>query len=78
MDIIDERDHLLVVGPLPCLEERDMSTEVKGMTPTITATREGGMYSKQVNLPVAVTGELTTTYKKGMLKVKLKKAKAVT
>jgi HSP20 family protein len=74
IDIFDERDHLRVVAELPGVEEHDIEAEGTGTVLTISAERGDRKYSKRVELPAPVTGELMTTYKHGVFEVKLKKA----
>jgi HSP20 family molecular chaperone IbpA len=76
VDIFDEGDHLRVVAELPGIEERDIRTEVKGDMLTISAEGSGRRYNKQVKIPAPVTSGASSTYKHGVLEVKLKKAGA--
>ncbi len=43
----------------------------------ISSERGDRKYSKRIEFPTPVTGELTATYKHGVLEVRLKKAKQV-
>jgi HSP20 family protein len=62
------------VAELPGVEEHDIEAEGTGTVLTISAERGDRKYSKRVELPAPVTGELKTTYKHGVFEVKLKKA----
>ena len=73
VDVFDEGDHLRVIAKLPGVEEHDIKTEIEGSALTISTDTKGKRYSKRVDLPVAVTGKLTTSYKHGVLELKLKK-----
>jgi len=77
VDIFDEGDHLRVIVELPGVEQNDIRTEVKGTALMIMAESVDRKYSKRVDLPAAVMGEPTATYRHGVLEVRLKKAKAV-
>jgi len=75
--VFNEGEHLRVVAKLPSVKEHDIKAEAKGTMLTISAERGDRKYSKRVELPTSVTGELTATYKHGVLEVRLKKAKQV-
>lgn len=73
VDVLDEGDHLRVVAELPGIQEHDIKAEAKGTALTISAERGDRGYSERVELPAPVTGELTMSYKHGVLELKLKK-----
>ena len=73
VDIFDEKDHLRVVAELPGVEEHDIKTEIKGSALRISAESKDRKYDKRVELPAAVMGELATSFKHGVLEIKLKK-----
>ncbi len=75
VDVFDEGDHLRVVAELPGVEEHDIRAEAKGTVLTISAERGDRNCSERVELPAPVSGELTTSYKHGVLEIKLKKAR---
>jgi HSP20 family protein len=75
VDIFENEKEIIVVAELPGVEEKDIKTEVEERTLKISAESRDRKYSKEVELPAAVTSELESTYKNGVLEVKLKKAK---
>lgn len=74
VDVFDEGDHLRVVAELPGVEEHDIKAEARGTVLTISAERGDRNYSERMELPAPVSGELTISYKHGVLEIKLKKA----
>jgi HSP20 family protein len=72
-DVFDEKEQVIVIAELPGVEEKDIKTELVEQTLKISAESKDRKYSKEVELPAAVTGEPETTYKNGVLEVKLKK-----
>lgn len=77
VDIFDEKDHILVVAELPGIEESDIKIEVKGDILTLSAERGEKKYSKEVLLPSKVDEKsLTSSYKNGILEIKLERIKA--
>ena len=73
VDVFDEGDHLRVVAEPPGIEEHDIKTEAKGTMLTILAERGDRKYSERIELPTPITGEISLTYKHGVLELKLKK-----
>jgi len=73
VDIFENEEEITVIAELPGVEEKDIKTEIKERTLKISAETKERKYSKEVELPAAVTGELESTYKNGVLEVKLKK-----
>ena len=73
VDTFENEKEITVIAELPGVEEKDIKTEVVGRTLKISAETKERKYSKEVELPAAVTGELESTYKNGVLEVKLKK-----
>ena len=77
VDIFDEKDHILVVAELPGIEESDIKIEVKGDILTLSAERGEKKYSKEVLLPSKVDEKsLISSYKNGILEIKLERIKA--
>ena len=75
VDIFENENEITVIAELPGVEEKDIKTEVAERTLKISAQTKERKYSKKVELPAAVTGELESTYKNGVLEVRLKKVK---
>lgn len=73
VDIFENEKEVTVIAELPGIEEKDIKTEVEERTLKISAETKERRYSKEVELPAAVTGELESTYRNGVLEVKLKK-----
>jgi HSP20 family protein len=74
VDVFDEKDHVLVLAELPGVAEENIASEVKGDILTIKASNSDRQYRKEVILPSEVdSGTLTTSYKNGILEIKLKK-----
>jgi len=77
VDIFDERDHILVVAELPGIEESDIKIDIKGDILTLSAERGEKKYSKEVLLPSkADEKSLISSYKNGILEIKLERIKA--
>ena len=76
VDIFDEEDLVLVVAELPGVEERDIHLEVKDDILNLTAEGKDRKYSKEVLLPSVVDADtMESTYKNGVLEIKLIKRK---
>ena len=73
VDVFENEKEITVIAELPGVEEKDIRTEVEERNLKISAETKDRKYSKEVELPAAVTGELESTYKNGVLEVKLKK-----
>ncbi|MBI5286542.1 MAG: Hsp20/alpha crystallin family protein, partial [Deltaproteobacteria bacterium] len=75
VDIFDEKDHIMVVAELPGVNEEEIKIEVKDDILNLTAKGRVRKYSKEVLLPSPVDkSTLTSTYKNGVLEVKVKKS----
>ena len=74
VDVFDEDDAVLVVAELPGVEEKDIQTEINEDTLELSTTTKGRMYAKKIQLPCEVNqAEITSTYKNGVLEIKLPK-----
>lgn len=74
IDVIEEDDHILVVGDMPGVEKDDIQFEVKEQTLWLT-TEKGRRYKKEVELPTVVKAEeAALSYKNGVLELKLPKS----
>lgn len=75
VDVFDEGEELLVVAELPGVREDEIEVSVKGETASISAGKKERRYAKEVALPApAVSGSVKTSYKNGILEVRMKKA----
>lgn len=75
-DVFDEDDHILVVVELPGIEESDIKIDISGDIVTLSAERGEKKYSKEVLLPCKVDEKsLTSSYKNGILEIKLERLK---
>ncbi|MDA2929106.1 hypothetical protein MYX84_04005 [Acidobacteria bacterium AH-259-O06] len=78
VDIFDEDDHVLVVCEIPGSEEDKMAVKLNKDKLSITAEtfhRKGGTFQKELVLPCVPEGELSQSYKNGILRVKIMKEK---
>lgn len=74
VDLFDEEDHLRIIAELPGVSEESITTEVKGDVLVIKAINSDRKYSKEVLLSGKVDpSSLTTSYKNGILEIKVKK-----
>lgn len=74
VDIFDEEDHLLVIVELPGVNKENITTDVRGDVLTIKASDGDRKYSKEIVLPGKIdSGTLTTSYKNGILEIKIQK-----
>lgn len=75
VDIFDEKNEIVIVAELPGVEEKAIKTTMKGNILNISAESKDRKYTKEVKLPSKVTGEIESTYKNGVLELKIKKKK---
>jgi HSP20 family protein len=74
VDVFDEKDHVLVIIELPGVAEEQIRTTVNGDILTLSATDGGRKYYKEVVLPKDVdAGTLTSSYKNGVLEIRMSK-----
>ncbi len=73
IDIFDEQDHVLVVAEIPGVEEETIVVNLEKDKITIQADKPGRKYHKELILPCVPKGELSKTYKNGILELKIKK-----
>jgi len=73
VDVFDEKEHISVIAEMPGVADEDIKVDVKGDILKLSATTGDRKYSKEVLLPSKVKGEPETTYKNGILKIKLRK-----
>lgn len=76
IDIIAEKDYIMVVAEMPGVEEEAIKTEIGDSGTKLVIFTEGEAkkrYYKEVDLPSPVKGELKRMYKHGVLEVRLEK-----
>jgi len=76
VDVFDEAEHILVIAELPGVSEDKIKIEVAGDILNLTASDTDKKYAKEILLPSKVKpASLKTTYKNGILEIKLDKEK---
>lgn len=76
VDVFDEEDHILVIVELPGVSEDKIKIEVAGDILNLTASDTDKKYAKEILLPSKVKPpSLKTTYKNGILEIRLEKEK---
>ncbi|MDA2936927.1 Hsp20/alpha crystallin family protein [Acidobacteria bacterium AH-259-A15] len=78
VDIFDEDNHLLVVCEIPGSKEDKIDVKLNKDKLSITAEtfqRKGGTFQKQLILPCIPEGELSQSYKNGILRIRIMKEK---
>lgn len=74
IDIFEEGDKVTVMSELPGVAEKDIDWDVEGDTLTIRASTSERKYYKEIVLPTPVEKkEAESTYRNGILQIKLKK-----
>ena len=73
VDVFDEQDYVLVVAEIPGAVEESIDVKLEKDKLTIQADKAGKKYQKELILPCVPEGELTKTYKNGILEVKITK-----
>jgi len=76
IDIMDEKDYMVVIAEVPGVEEEDIKIEIGDGGGKLIISTEGEdkrRYYKEVDLPSKVKGEIKRMYKHGVLEVKLEK-----
>jgi HSP20 family molecular chaperone IbpA len=73
VDVFDEEDYMRVIAELPGVEEKDIKVDVTGDTLIISADTLSRQYHRAVKLPCQPRAILTTTYRNGVLEVRLEK-----
>ena len=72
-DIFDEEDHVLIVAEIPGEREESIDVKLERDKLTIQADKAGKKYEKELILPCVPKGELTKTYRNGILEIKIQK-----
>lgn len=71
IDIFDGKDCMRVVAELPGVDEEDIKLNIENHALTISIPNH--RYYREVDLPRSVSDDVITTYKNGILEIKLKK-----
>jgi len=75
IDVLEERDEIAVVAELAGFQRENIRIQVKNQRLTLSAEALGHKYYKSLNLPKRVIpSNMCTTYKNGVLEIRLKKA----
>ena len=73
-DIFDEEDEIIVMAEMPGINADDIKLDLKEDILDISAQNEDRKYHKEVLLPAKIKAEtLQSSYKNGILKIKMKK-----
>jgi len=76
VDIFDEQTHILVIVELPGVSKENIKIDINGDILNLSTTDKNRQYAKEILLPHKVNVEtLKTTYKNGILEIKLEKLK---
>jgi HSP20 family protein len=74
VDVIDEKDEVVVVAELPGVENDEVKVNVKGMTLTIDVNNAERPYHRELELPAKVKkDQAKSSLRNGVLEVRLKK-----
>ena len=74
VDVLDERDRVVVIAELPGVEEKDIQVNVDGDILEISTSTDARRYQKEVLLPSAVDSKsLESFYRNGILEIRLAK-----
>jgi len=73
-DVFDEKEEIKVYAEMPGVNEGDIKLDLKGDILNISAQTSDRKYRKEILLPAKAKAEtLTSSYKNGMLEIKIKK-----
>jgi len=75
VDIFDEDDYVLAIVEIPGADEKSIKVNLEKDKLAISADKAGKKYSKKIVLPCVPEGEITKSFKNGILEIKIKKAK---
>lgn len=74
-DIFDEDDCVMAVIEIPGADEKSIKVDVKKDKLAVSADKAGKKYHKEIVMPCVPKGDVTKSYKNGILEIKIKKAK---
>jgi len=72
-DVFDEPDCFRIVAELPGVAEGDIKTSFNPKSHRLVILAPNHIYYKEIDLPPQATGEVTTSYKNGVLEVRVGK-----
>jgi len=73
VDIFDEDDYVLAIIEIPGAEEDSIEVKLEKDKLAVVADKAGKKYHKKIILPCVPKGEITKSYKNGMLEIKISK-----
>jgi HSP20 family protein len=74
IDVLEEKNELVVVAELAGFNREDLAIQVKNQRLNLSAETFDRKYHKSLNLPkVVIPNTLRTTYKNGVLEIRLRK-----
>lgn len=77
VDVIEEKDKVVLLGELPGVSEGSIRLEIKGDVVSIRAEENDCKYAKEVLLPCAVAPKpMSVTARNGVVEVRLRKVTA--
>ncbi|MDD2714906.1 MAG: Hsp20/alpha crystallin family protein [Candidatus Wallbacteria bacterium] len=75
-DVFDEADEVKIYAEMPGVNQEDIKLDLKEDILDISARNGNRKYHKEILLPVKILpGNLTSSYKNGMLEIMLKKSR---
>jgi HSP20 family protein len=75
VDVLEENDEIVVVADFAGFSRENLKVQVKSLRLNLVAEASGRKYHKSLNLPKRVIpSTIHTTYKNGVLEIRLKKA----
>lgn len=73
VDIFDEDDYVLAIIEIPGADEKSIKVNLAKDKLAISADKAGKKYHKEIILPCVPKGEMTKSYKNGILEIKIMK-----
>lgn len=74
VDVFDETDHVKIIAEIPGVKEEDITIRLERDKVSISCHVPERKYDKQLLLPCVPKGEITKTYKNGILEILIDKA----
>ena len=72
-DIFDEEDHIKIIVEMPGVDEKEIQTNLENDVITISSLSVKRKYSHNLKLPCSPKGNLTKSYKNGILEINIMK-----